>query len=169
MTIARLCHVPCRTILHPNIHFCAGANVHAVLDRYNYNALYQMASNDLEIGAEELVKVGLDPTEKLKGQIRLLFRLWNGRGQSSFWQGCKGWGTMIEDFSVTSRYTLNDTAEVHLIILLRDLHCNSPKTILCKQSTWCIDPFAVAYRRRFLAEKDRNSLKHYVWPRYPPN
>jgi len=38
----------------------AGADIHA-LDTYNYNALHRMASNNLEIGAEALVKAGLDP------------------------------------------------------------------------------------------------------------
>merc|ERR1712151_230823 len=38
----------------------AGADIHA-LDTYNYNALHRMASNDLEIGGEALVKAGLDP------------------------------------------------------------------------------------------------------------
>lgn len=41
----------------------AGAIIHA-LDTYNYNALHRMASNDLEIGAEALVKAGLDPNAK---------------------------------------------------------------------------------------------------------
>jgi len=38
----------------------AGADKHA-LDTYNYNALHRMASNDLEIGGEALVKAGMDP------------------------------------------------------------------------------------------------------------
>jgi len=38
----------------------AGADLHA-LDTYNYNALHRMASNDLEIGGEALVRAGLDP------------------------------------------------------------------------------------------------------------
>ena len=42
-----------------------GANIHA-LDSYNYNALHRMASNDLEIGAEALVKVGVNPNEKVE-------------------------------------------------------------------------------------------------------
>jgi len=37
-----------------------GADLHA-LDTYNYNALHRMASNNLEIGGEALVKAGLDP------------------------------------------------------------------------------------------------------------
>ena len=41
----------------------AGADIHA-LDTYNYNALHRMASNDLEIGAEALVRAGLDPNSK---------------------------------------------------------------------------------------------------------
>ncbi|KAL7496981.1 hypothetical protein ACHAWT_008405 [Skeletonema menzelii] len=41
----------------------AGADIFA-LDTYNYNALHRMASNDLEIGAEALVKAGLDPNSK---------------------------------------------------------------------------------------------------------
>lgn len=41
----------------------AGADMHA-LDTYNYNALHRMASNDLEIGAEALVKAGMDPNYK---------------------------------------------------------------------------------------------------------
>ena len=44
----------------------AGANVHAI-DSYNYNALHRMASNDLEIGAEVLVKAGVDPNSKSEG------------------------------------------------------------------------------------------------------
>jgi len=38
----------------------AGADMHA-LDTYNYNALHRMASNNLDIGGEALVKAGLDP------------------------------------------------------------------------------------------------------------
>ena len=38
----------------------AGADVNA-MDTYNYNALHRMASNDLEIGGEALVKAGMDP------------------------------------------------------------------------------------------------------------
>ena len=41
----------------------AGADMNA-LDTYNYNALHRMASNDLEIGAEALVKAGLDPNDR---------------------------------------------------------------------------------------------------------
>lgn len=44
----------------------AGADVHA-LDTYNYNALHRMASNDLEVGAEVLVKAGVDPNGKVEG------------------------------------------------------------------------------------------------------
>jgi hypothetical protein len=43
----------------------AGADVHA-LDSYNYNALHRMASNDLKIGAEVLVKAGVDPNGKVE-------------------------------------------------------------------------------------------------------
>lgn len=43
-----------------------GADLHA-LDAYNYNALHRMASNDLDIGAEALVKAGLDPNFKPGG------------------------------------------------------------------------------------------------------
>ena len=38
----------------------AGADLN-VLDTYNYNALHRMASNNLAIGGEALVKAGLDP------------------------------------------------------------------------------------------------------------
>lgn len=38
----------------------AGADIHA-LDTYNYNALHRMASNNLDVGAECLVRAGLDP------------------------------------------------------------------------------------------------------------
>lgn len=41
----------------------AGADLYA-LDTYNYNALHRMASNDLHIGAEALVKAGMDPNYK---------------------------------------------------------------------------------------------------------
>jgi hypothetical protein len=41
----------------------AGADLHA-LDTYNYNALHRMASNDLEVGGEALVKAGMDPNHK---------------------------------------------------------------------------------------------------------
>ena len=41
----------------------AGADIHA-LDTYNYNALHRMASNNLDIGGEALVKAGLDPNER---------------------------------------------------------------------------------------------------------
>ena len=44
----------------------AGADLH-VLDTYNYNALHRMASNDLEIGGEALVKAGIDPNYKPPG------------------------------------------------------------------------------------------------------
>mmetsp|Transcript_8614 Transcript_8614/g.14967 ORF Transcript_8614/g.14967 Transcript_8614/m.14967 type:complete len:278 (+) Transcript_8614:55-888(+) len=44
----------------------AGADVHAV-DTYNYNALHRMASNDLDVGAEALVKAGVDPNAKDEG------------------------------------------------------------------------------------------------------
>ncbi|KAL9190464.1 hypothetical protein ACHAXT_007675 [Thalassiosira profunda] len=44
----------------------AGASVHAV-DTYGYTALHRMASNDLEVGAEALVRAGLDPNEELEG------------------------------------------------------------------------------------------------------
>lgn len=41
----------------------AGADIHA-LDTYNYSALHRCASNDLEVGAEALVKAGADPNFK---------------------------------------------------------------------------------------------------------
>ncbi len=44
----------------------AGADLNA-LDTYCYNALHRMASNDLEIGGEALVKAGLDPNFKPEG------------------------------------------------------------------------------------------------------
>ena len=44
----------------------AGADMNA-LDTYNYNALHRMASNDLEIGGEALVKAGMDPNYKPPG------------------------------------------------------------------------------------------------------
>jgi hypothetical protein len=40
-----------------------GADLYA-LDTYNYNALHRMASNDLDIGGEALVKAGMDPNFK---------------------------------------------------------------------------------------------------------
>jgi len=40
----------------------AGANIEA-LDTYGYNALHRMASNNLAIGAEALIKAGLDPNK----------------------------------------------------------------------------------------------------------
>lgn len=43
----------------------AGADIHA-LDIYNYNALHRMASNNLDIGAEILVKAGIDPNSKVR-------------------------------------------------------------------------------------------------------
>jgi len=43
-----------------------GSDLH-LLDTYNYNALHRMASNDLEIGAEALVKAGLDPNYRPPG------------------------------------------------------------------------------------------------------
>ena len=60
----------------------AGANVHAIFS-YNYNALHRMASNDLEIGAEVLVKAGVDPNSKVRVPILLLSKLLNDRGQSN--------------------------------------------------------------------------------------
>ncbi len=44
----------------------AGADMYA-LDTYNYNALHRMASNNLEIGAEALVKAGMDPNHTPEG------------------------------------------------------------------------------------------------------
>jgi ankyrin repeat protein len=41
----------------------AGADMNA-LDTYNYNALHRMASNDLAIGGEALVRAGMDPNYK---------------------------------------------------------------------------------------------------------
>ncbi len=41
----------------------AGADLYA-LDTYNYNALHRMASNDLHLGAEVLVKAGMDPNHR---------------------------------------------------------------------------------------------------------
>ncbi|KAL7510777.1 hypothetical protein ACHAXN_007667 [Cyclotella atomus] len=43
----------------------SGADIHA-LDSYNYNALHRMASNNLDIGAEVLVKAGIDPNSKVE-------------------------------------------------------------------------------------------------------
>mmetsp|Transcript_49257 Transcript_49257/g.148264 ORF Transcript_49257/g.148264 Transcript_49257/m.148264 type:complete len:245 (+) Transcript_49257:147-881(+) len=43
----------------------AGADIQG-LDTYGYNALHRMASNNLEIGGEALVKAGLDPNEATK-------------------------------------------------------------------------------------------------------
>jgi hypothetical protein len=43
----------------------AGADIHA-LDSCNYNALHRMASNDLEVGAEMLVRAGIDPNAKVE-------------------------------------------------------------------------------------------------------
>jgi len=45
----------------------AGADIHAI-DTYNYNALHRMASNNLEIGGEALVKAGLNPNDRGKGE-----------------------------------------------------------------------------------------------------
>jgi len=45
----------------------AGADIHAI-DTYNYNALHRMASNNLEIGGEALVRAGLDPNDRGKGE-----------------------------------------------------------------------------------------------------
>lgn len=44
----------------------AGADIHT-LDTYNYNALHRMASNNLEVGGEALVKAGLDPNYQPPG------------------------------------------------------------------------------------------------------
>ena len=44
----------------------AGADLN-VLDTYNYNALHRMASNNLAIGGEALVKAGLDPNKTPPG------------------------------------------------------------------------------------------------------
>lgn len=44
----------------------AGADMH-VLDTYNYNALHRMASNDLDVGAEALVKAGMNPNHRPEG------------------------------------------------------------------------------------------------------
>ena len=40
-----------------------GADINAI-DTYGYNALHRMASNNLDIGGEALVKAGLDPYKK---------------------------------------------------------------------------------------------------------
>jgi len=47
----------------------AGADMHAV-DTYGMNALHRMASNDLELGGEALVKAGLDPNKSNKEYSR---------------------------------------------------------------------------------------------------
>jgi hypothetical protein len=47
----------------------AGADMHAV-DTYGMNALHRMASNDLEVGGEALVKAGLDPNQSTKDYNR---------------------------------------------------------------------------------------------------
>ena len=39
-----------------------GADIHAI-DTYGMNALHRMASNDLAVGGEALVKAGVDPNE----------------------------------------------------------------------------------------------------------
>lgn len=44
----------------------AGADIHAV-DTYGYTALHRMASNNLEVGGEALVKAGMDPNERMEG------------------------------------------------------------------------------------------------------
>ena len=44
----------------------AGADLNS-LNTYNYNALHRMASNDLEIGGEALVRAGMDPNAKPEG------------------------------------------------------------------------------------------------------
>ena len=44
----------------------AGADIYAQ-DTYGYTALHRMASNNLEIGGEALVKAGHDPNQKMEG------------------------------------------------------------------------------------------------------
>lgn len=56
-----VCGMSRRGQLSTQILIDAGADLHAV-DTYNYNALHRMASNNLAIGGEALVKAGLDPT-----------------------------------------------------------------------------------------------------------
>lgn len=55
-----ICGMSRRGQLATQVLIDAGADL-AALDTYNYNALHRMASNDLEIGGEALVKAGLDP------------------------------------------------------------------------------------------------------------
>ena len=51
----------------------AGADIHA-LDTYGYTALARMASNNLEIGGEALIKAGADPNKSAEG-VRTPFEI----------------------------------------------------------------------------------------------
>ena len=59
-TPLHVCGMSRRGQLSTEILINRGANIHA-LDTYGMNALHRMASNDLAIGGEVLVKAGLDP------------------------------------------------------------------------------------------------------------
>ena len=57
------CGMSKRGQLSTQILIDRGANIHAI-DTYGYNALHRMASNNLDIGGEALIKAGLDPYAK---------------------------------------------------------------------------------------------------------
>lgn len=61
-TPLHVCGMSTKGQLSTQVLIDAGADIHA-LDTYGYNALQRMASNNLEIGGEALVKAGLDPNE----------------------------------------------------------------------------------------------------------
>jgi len=60
------CGMSRRSQLSTQVLIDAGADLNA-LDTYNYNALHRMASNDLDIGGEALVKAGMNPNDKPQG------------------------------------------------------------------------------------------------------
>ena len=61
-----MCGMSKQNELSTKVLIDAGADLHAK-DTYGYTALHRMASNNLAIGGEALVKAGMDPNAKIEG------------------------------------------------------------------------------------------------------